>query len=332
METQLKKDAKHFFSKLGFMYLAGTLILIATQLIILNVIAYLVPNLVSTGDGAFLSSMLPMYIIGVPIMILLIRCVPSNPVPEKKKMSVGQWIVAFIISYACTYLGNIVGLILTGIIGILKNGSVQNALAVVASNLNPFTSFLVMVICAPVIEEIIFRKLLVDRVSKYGEKIAILLSGFIFGLFHANLNQFAYAFILGCFFAFIYCKTRNIIYTILLHMAINLLGTVVGPLIIKMTGYMDIATTLQSASPEEAAQIVSSNMAGIIIYFIYALLLLAMVITGTVLLIVKRKSFICSHGEIEIPKGQRFSVVILNAGMILYSVVWIACIILQLFQ
>ena len=46
----------------------------------------------------------------------------------------------------------------------------------------------------------------------------MLFSGLMFGLFHGNLNQFVYAFVLGLCFGFIYVKTGNIRYTIGLHM------------------------------------------------------------------------------------------------------------------
>ena len=68
------------------------------------------------------------------------------------------------------------------------------------------------------------NKLLIDRIHVYGEGTAIVLSGVAFGLFHGNLSQFFYAAFLGCMFAFLYVRTGRILYPILLHAAINLLG------------------------------------------------------------------------------------------------------------
>ena len=59
-----------------------------------------------------------------------------------------------------------------------------------ATESNMMVTFLYMVICAPILEEYIFRKLIVDRTVKYGQGVAIVLSGLMFGLFHGNLNQF----------------------------------------------------------------------------------------------------------------------------------------------
>ena len=110
------------------------------------------------------------------------------------------------------------------------------------------------------------------------------------------------------------------------------MGSTLGQTIIEKSGYLDIAAALEKASsPEEIMQIMSSNITGIAIYVVYALFLLVIVIAGAVLLIVNRKKFTCSKGEIELPKGQSFSAVILNVGMILFSIFWIGMIIYQLF-
>ena len=333
MENELKKDTKKFFSKVGLMYMIGSIIIFAVQLTIPKLIFNILPNLVVDYDEYFMLVMLPVYLIGMPILILLVKTIPVTTVNEKKKMSVGQWIIAFFMCYACIYLSNILGLLFTGIIEHFKGNPVQNTILNITSLISPITAFFIMVICAPIVEEIVFRKLLVDRASKYGEKTAIILSGLMFGLFHGNLNQFVYAFTFGCFLAFIYTRTRNIIHVILLHMGINFMGSILGQLVLEKSGYMDIVKDIQKAdSSEELMYLISSNISGVAIYLIYVAILLVIVIAGTVLLIVNRKKFTCNSSEMEIPKGQRFSTVILNVGMILYCILWIGMIILQLCQ
>lgn len=80
--------------------------------------------------------------------------------------------------------------------------------------------------CAPIIEEYFFRKLLIDKIAPQGEALAILASGLLFGLMHGNLGQFFFAFALGCLFALVYIKTRNIKYTMLLHFIINTIASI----------------------------------------------------------------------------------------------------------
>ncbi len=324
---------KNHFSKLGLMYFVGTIVIYALQYATIGIVEAVAPHLLENNDISLLVSMLPMYLIGYPIMIACIKKVPAVQEVEKKKMSVGQWIVAFIMCYALVYISNIIGNIVTSIVGVLKQGQVQNTIVDITMSISPLTSFLFMVIAAPIMEEYIFRKLLIDRVVKYGEGLAILLSGVIFGLFHGNLNQFAYAFFLGCFFGFIYVRTRNVLYTILMHMLNNFMGSVLGMFIIEKSGFLELSTALTTATTEnEIMQLVMENISGLAIYFIYVMVLLIIVFAGIILLILKRKKFYVNHTEEELPKGQRFKTVTFNTGMLLFSAFWIVKIVTQLFQ
>ena len=42
-----------------------------------------------------------------------------------------------------------------------------------------------------------FRKLIIDRMSIYGDKLAIIVSSIAFGLFHGNFYQIFYATLIG---------------------------------------------------------------------------------------------------------------------------------------
>ena len=152
----------------------------------------------------------------------------------------------------------------------------------------------------------------------------------MFGLFHGNLNQFAYAFILGVIFGFVYVKTGTIRYTILLHMIINFMGSVLGVLVLKLIDYNALMEA--SNDPEIMTAYMMSHLPQFMVYMIYCFVLLGLVIAGIVLFIVKIKQIRLEAGEVRIPKGQRFSSTILNVGMILYFIFWIIVIIYQLMQ
>lgn len=331
MENEMITQTKKHFSKLGLMYFIGTLIVLGGQYLTSFIIGAVAPELSENYDFYFIIVMLTMYVITMPIMALLIRMVPAEQPAEKKKMSIGQWFVAFIMCYAVVYLSNIVGTILTNIIGIIKGSAVTNNIIEIASSTNPWTNFLIMVICAPIAEELLFRKLLIDRTVKYGEGCAVFFSGLFFGLFHGNLNQFVYAFVLGLFFGFIYVKTRNIIYTILIHMLINFMGSVLSMSLLKSTGYMELLNNAYS-SPEDMMPYIMERLPQWIMLIVYVLAIFIMTIAGIILLIVNAKKFTCNPGEVTVPKGKRFSTYILNIGMILFCGIWFIQIILQLFQ
>lgn len=319
---------KKLFSQIGLRLFIGTLIIFAVQLIF-GAIAGIIPAVASSGDLSVLFSMLPMYIIAFPIIFLMFKSIPVQISGEKKKMSVKHLIVAFIMCYAGTYVCNLLASILTGIIGALKQSDVENVMANLTSNISLPVNLFVVVICAPIMEELLFRKTLIERTAHFGEGISILFSGLVFGLFHGNLVQFGYAFLLGVFFGFIYVKTKNIVYPIILHMVINFFGSFLGSIIMEKSGFYNLPA---DATESEMMEFMMENAAGMMIYFGYALAIIILVIVGIVLFVKNRKKFVCAPGEVTIEKGARFKTMILNLGMILYCIFWIVMIVMQLFQ
>lgn len=326
MNYELLKTYKKHFSSLGLMYFFGALIIIGVQVAVSMLILAFAPSLLDNPNLSLLVSMLPTYAIAFPLTSLLIRQVPGVQM-KKHNMKPTQLLGAFAISYALMYLSNLAGQFFTNIIGIIKGSPVDDAIADLVSELNPLTAFFVMVLLAPALEEWIFRKLLVDRTIRYGEGTAIFLSGLMFGLFHGNLNQFVYTFLVGAFWAFIYVKTGRLRYTIYLHMALNFMGSV-GSLF-----FLDAISTLEGGSSAmNGFHFLLGMMLPLAIVIPYLIVVFGLVISGIVLLVTNWKRFRLIPAEFFIPKEKRFSVIFLNAGMILYVLFWIIQIILQLFM
>ncbi|WP_372776005.1 lysostaphin resistance A-like protein [Mangrovibacterium sp.] len=85
-------------------------------------------------------------------------------------------------------------------------------------------AFLKVVVVAPIIEELIFRGIIMHGLMRnYSNIVAIFFSGLLFGLFHLNPWQFPATFILGCLLGWIMIITRNIWACILGHAINNLL-------------------------------------------------------------------------------------------------------------
>ncbi|MCR4901649.1 MAG: CPBP family intramembrane metalloprotease [Butyrivibrio sp.] len=77
-------------------------------------------------------------------------------------------------------------------------------------------------IFAPIIEESCYRGVLFHSYKRSGRTIAaIVLSSLLFGIMHLNLNQAAYAFLLGVMFAILVEATGSIITSMLAHMLLN---------------------------------------------------------------------------------------------------------------
>ena len=133
-----------------------------------------------------------MYGIGFPLFAWLMGRIPSCEMKEKKKIRVGQFFGMLVLCYGLTYLGNVIGGLLMEAAGTLKGADYSNPVSDVIGQMDVGMIILTSVIIAPVMEELVFRKYLVDRLVPYGQKTAVVLSGLFFGLFHGNFYQFFY--------------------------------------------------------------------------------------------------------------------------------------------
>lgn len=325
------KAARKHFSRLGISYLAGTIAIFAVQLLALAIANAVAPDLMGNMNIYLLVTMMPTYLIAIPFLILLVRRIPAQT-PGKHPMKPGQFAVSAIMAFALMYLANFIGTIITTVIGLLKKGAVENTIANMVTSASPLMMLFIVVICAPVIEEFVFRKLIVDRTVRYGQGTAVVLSGLMFGLFHGNLNQFVYATALGMFLAFLYVKTGKLKITIAIHMMVNFMGSIVSAWVIRLVN-LEVLVGLNGSDMEAVMEYLSENMLGFLVYMLYAFCILGVMIAGVVLLIVfaAKKRFRFERGSVSIPQGKRFRTVILNLGMGLYCVFWIGMIIYQLF-
>ncbi len=88
-----------------------------------------------------------------------------------------------------------------------------------------FPAFLTAVIAAPILEELIFRGIILEGLLRnYNPLKAIVVTNLLFGIAHMNPWQFVGAFLIGIFISWIYMKTRSIILPVLMHLANNLLS------------------------------------------------------------------------------------------------------------
>lgn len=90
-------------------------------------------------------------------------------------------------------------------------------------NQNGVFSFISIVIAAPILEELIFRGIILNGLlQRYSPVKSIILSSILFGIVHLNPWQFISAFIIGIFSGWVYYKTRKLSLSILIHFINNL--------------------------------------------------------------------------------------------------------------
>ena len=222
--------------------------------------------------------------------------------PPKQKLPGKYLFPLLLMCFGFLYPGNLIGQGLNeGLSFLLHSSGSGNALEVLAgeSDLLPYS--IVAVVLGPLMEEITFRKLLLDRMRTIDKPAAVFFSALAFGLFHGNVVQFFYAFGVGLLFGVIYIRTGRLGYSIGLHMVVNFLGSVVTMFLLPK---IDMMHPLDALAPLLA-------LAG------YAMLLMTAAVAGVVLLIKHRKKLYVGD-EYDRLKGIRFSTAFCTGGFALY--------------
>ena len=83
-----------------------------------------------------------------------------------------------------------------------------------------YTDIIMTVFVAPVLEEIVFRGVIMNNLKKYGIKTAIIINSIFFALSHYNTDMIIPAFFPGIIFSYVAYK-YSIRYSILIHFFIN---------------------------------------------------------------------------------------------------------------
>lgn len=245
-------------------------------------------------------------LIAMPLCwLIFLRRLPRNEAlspdaPDRTPLRFGTLLFFFPCVYALAAAGSMTG----QLIGLLIGKGLTNIAADVILSVNPLVTLLCASIIAPVAEELFFRKALIDRLSQFHPMDAILLSALLFGLVHSNLTQFLYAFPIGVLFGIIYWRTKNIGYTILLHVFMNTVGGVAP----------QIMTMFTQGEGESLAA-----MLGALVSMLFASLMLGLVVVGIVFLIRYRKRFL----PIESPLPRCRKPFYLNVGWFVACTVFV---------
>ena len=310
------RKAKKRYCRMGF----ALLLIMACWLAMQTLLFYLAERFDLDVRGNWLFWALdefPLYLIAIPAGLLLMRKAPRDGV-EESGLGLKRFLTALLVCFPIMYGGNIIGTLLSSH---LSNGSAENPLLDLTLN-NNWLGVVVMVVLAPLFEEFVFRRQLIDRTRRFGEKQAIVFSAICFGLFHMNLFQFFYAFGLGLVFGYVYTRTGRLRYSVVMHMIVNFNGAVLAPMIVKRSGFLEISPDNLTALNDEAAAM--EQLSKLMPLVVYGLCLLGLSIAGLVLLIVKAKKLVFLPAEEEMPRSRSFSIVYLNAGVVLFVLACLA--------
>lgn len=293
---------KSIFSRIGLCFALFMLIPQVLAGVLSMVVAALWPQVTTQGWYMWVLSYVPMYCIAFPIFLQMMKSVPDvSSIPgaaapqPRGTLGVGKLLQIVLISMGIVYSMNmVINGISSGIQQLLGAG-LNNPLEAAVMNSDPFINFAAVCIVAPIMEEIVFRRVLYGKLIAFGEQVYVFFSAFLFSLFHANIYQMGYAFVLGLVFAYITAYTGTIRYSIILHMLINILGSGISPFLLHYG-------SLQAVS-------------------IYGFFLIGLMLAGIIMLIYwlarHFKSIRFAPPSIPIPNKK---VMFVNGGMMFYMI------------
>ncbi len=306
MELKIKEENKKVFNRIGLAMLVSMILVNVIQIIFFNIIGKVNQDLLSASWINYIALAISYYLIGFPVFYFMIKGLPEGEKREDKKLGVWEIVKFCFISYSLMYIFNFLTNIFIILISIFKGSEVVNPLQNIIEGSSLILTLIFVGILSPIIEEMMFRGIMLNKLRRYGDKVAIITTALLFGLFHANFSQFFYATVLGLIFAYVTLKTGTIKYSIILHIFVNMMGSFIIPLII-------------------------GDGSNLVAYGCVLFLVLLISIVGLVLLIKDRKNISLLDGEVKLEKGTAFKTIWINLGMVLFTVICLVSMIAVLF-
>ena len=271
------------------------------------------------------SQVVSMYIVALPVFLKMIKKLPKKEF-TKSRMKIGEFFGTFFVCEAAMIIGNIISTYICDYISTLLGYEITNATSDLIMKSPVFLVIAVAVVIGPIVEEVIFRKAIIDRLGMYGERYAVATSAIAFGIFHGNLNQLIYATALGFILGWVYTRTGRIRTSCMLHIFVNFMGTVPA---ILLYNNLELIENLALDNADEIMGLIPEVIPAIILVltqYLFALL-------GIIVFFNRKSNGKMSLGKecdisLSFPRKIRCSV--LNAGAILFVALCLAEILVSL--
>ena len=321
MLPQINKAKKHF-SRIGIGYMLFSIITLVVSSIIVELVFLINEDIYYSS--LFLNALTPvcLYLFALPVLLIVLSGTEARA-PEKKKLGFGKFLIILLVSFGCMYIGSYIGNYVMATLSEIMGYDYGNALDIIIDDDNIWITAIFTVIVAPIGEEFVFRKLIIDRTNKYGPVVSIVLSALMFGLMHGNFYQFFYCFAIGLILGYIYYSTGKLYITIAIHAIINFVGSVVTSLISPLIDpILEWAETGDTGNVDSMMSFLSENAVGIIVALAFALFVMASMACAIIFPIVFRKKLKLERGTEELPRGRVFEAVIRNGGIIAMFIIY----------
>ncbi|MBQ7935052.1 MAG: CPBP family intramembrane metalloprotease [Clostridia bacterium] len=301
-----KSSQRQNLARIGFGLLTYLLVTAFLQTALILTVSVISPAFYQSDAFQWILQIVPQYCVGFPIFCLFLFKMPKKA-PAKQPLGKENWFTFLAVAFLLAFFGNLISIFLMAFFEALRGAEITNALNTYIEELPPLLTFVTIVVIAPILEELMFRKLIIDRLLPYSEMLAVVTSGLFFGLIHQNFYQFFYATLLGLLFGLVYVKTGKIWHSILMHMIINFTGSVISSFFFEVTS--------------EEAILESSINPWLMVSGIYNMANYVLIGCGLALLIRKWKEITLEKtGECTLSTGTQFKLAWCNAGTICFGV------------
>lgn len=230
---QANRRKRYSFMGIGF-FAFTMLSMLFLPLVITPLLIKLIPSLAGHYILGMPLTYFYLYVICLPLLLLFLKKIPDQPasVLEKKINFKTILFYYFIVVFMMTGI-NMGALSLDALLGITTTASMDS---LTQMEIPQWLMFVIGVVVAPVMEEVLFRGLPYKKLSAFGEKNYVIWTSIVFGLFHMNFGQSLYTAVAGIFLGILTYRTGTIKYSIILHMLMNFFGGIGIGSIIMGTG------------------------------------------------------------------------------------------------
>ena len=327
LAAEREKTARSAFSRIGVAVVVMIVVWLSANLAVTVFALAANPDLINSPSFAVLSSTLPLILIAIPVAYAVMKNLPTATPEVRPPIGGAKLVIILFICMGVMIAGNLISSLamsfFSGITGLEPHNSLDLVL-----DAPIWVVTLCTVSLSPIFEEILCRGLILRRMLPYGEIPAIVLSSAIFACIHGNLFQFVYAFGVGAIFALLYLRTGRFRYCVILHIAVNALGSLFSVFFLSQMDPDFVKILLEgatnAASDSVFLEMIFENMVPLMLMGLYSLTQYAMAFAGILLLIVfwKKVKIVRKENDLNLSRSLTLSATSVGGILLIITAVF----------
>lgn len=218
---------------IGFAILLHLILIRVVPFVVISALAVFQPAIRIYGNQVFASELV-FYLTNlisnticvlVPFFVFVLLCrIPMRIAFPLRRTSASLPAFGVAIALGVSVIGGFGSSVIQSVLGLF---GVQAQLSSGLSMPTQFSAILVyvlyVVLISPLVEEVVFRGIILNSMRRFGDSFALLVSALLFALFHGNLIQAPNAFLMGLVIGYFVLCTGSLWTGVLIHMVNNAL-------------------------------------------------------------------------------------------------------------